>query len=172
MNNSFEKLYKESFDELYYYALGLIGDIDIAKDIVQEAFLKYYNNRIEIKVNAKPYLFKTIKNLSINIHKHDGVKGKYVSHCVKSNDAEEIDYSEQIKIIKEVLDTLPEKSKRIFVLSVVESMKYKEIAEEFQISTDTVKFHISKVYKAIREKLSYNVDMCLVLITLLQEIKK
>lgn len=49
------------------------------------------------------------------------------------------------------IDTLPERCREIFLLNKRDGMKYKEIAERFQISVNTVDNHISKALRLIRE---------------------
>jgi len=58
------------------------------------------------------------------------------------------------EFINSVIDSLPEKCRMVFVLSRIDELSYKEIAEKLQISTKTVENQISKALKILRTEVS------------------
>ena len=57
----------------------------------------------------------------------------------------------QLEQIRKVVDGLPAQCRIVFTMSCLDGKKYKEIAEELQISVNTVKSHVLKAYREIRE---------------------
>lgn len=68
---------------------------------------------------------------------------------------QESEYSEEelIKLeeAKKILQELPEQCRIVFVMNCMDGKKYKDIAEELNISVNTVKTHLSKAYRKFRE---------------------
>ncbi len=56
--------------------------------------------------------------------------------------------------IRQEIDKLPPKCREVFIMSKVQRMKYKEIAEELGTSTKTIEIHMTKALRSIREALS------------------
>jgi RNA polymerase sigma-70 factor (ECF subfamily) len=56
--------------------------------------------------------------------------------------------------VQNALNILPEQSKRVFELCVIEGLQYKNTADVLGISTNTVKYHLKKAFKILRHNLS------------------
>ena len=56
-------------------------------------------------------------------------------------------------LIQKTLDKLPEKSRRIFIMSRYEGKSYQTIAKETNLSVKSVEFHVSKALAALRKEL-------------------
>ena len=68
-------------------------------------------------------------------------------------DPEELFSSEAQRLINEGLESLPEKTRTIFIMSRYENKTHKEIADHFHLSTKSIEFHISKALGILRKKL-------------------
>lgn len=165
--------YKELFD-LYYmplciYALKYCNSFQLSEDIVQDLFVKLWNEKIYMKFEGaiSPYLFKSVKNNTLQV-----VKKKTRYHFEEIEDQinrlmedEKVDMAniekEKKKLLKEV-ETLPEKSKEVFRAIVLENLKYKEVAKQFGISVNTVKTHYSRALKKLRSSLDVIIMVLLV----------
>lgn len=171
---SFEQVYNKYFDALYYYALGFADTEAEAKDMVQDAFLYYYRNRNKISSNVKSYLFTSIRNAGINIIQHREVKKKYEDRSAFEDSAVDYEFSadmeDKITAIKTILQDIPEKTRKVFLLSAIEGMKYKEIAQEIGISEHTVKFHISKALKMLKERVEVSPEYYLAFLLFLKDL--
>ena len=66
---------------------------------------------------------------------------------------EELFSSEAQQLVDKALDSLPEKTRTIFIMSRYENKKHKEIAEHFNLSTKSIEFHISKALDVLRKEL-------------------
>jgi len=160
---AFEQLFKRYYQALCSYATQLLQDHDVAEEIVQDFFVKFWEKRnsITIETSLKNYLFRSVKNLSLNRIKHEKIKIQHAQHVIA--EAEFTDHDDQFlevdlrKDIEESIAALPEKRREIFRLSREEGLKYREIAEKLNLSVKTVETQMGLAIKSLREKLKkYN----------------
>jgi len=163
---AFEILFRLYFQPLKAFALKFIEDVDIAEGIVQETFIQIWEHRSKLENMApKSYLYRMVKNRSLNHIRHQEVKGKYTQEILHTqNEWEEDipDNTDKVSQILECVDKLPEQCKKIFVMNRMHGLKHAEIAEELNISVKTVKNHIGKALKILRNELNA-VDMVIVI---------
>ena len=159
------KAYNELFDthysKLFNYALKLSNNRNIAKDIVQETFIKLWLNKKNIKSDLpiSNYLLKICHNEFL-IHTRKKKKEKAFLDKIKLETTYEMFTSNEqdsarIEHITKVINNLPPKCKEAFILSKFEKMKYKSIAEKMSISIKTVENHISRAYSELRKNVHY-----------------
>lgn len=165
--------YNQLFDKYYMplcvYSLKYCDSFQLAEDIVQDLFVKIWDEKIYMKFDnvISPYLFKSIKNNTLQ-----GIKKQSKYHFdaiekVVNNlmDEEPLDFAtleEEKKKLYEQVEALPEKSKEVFKAIVLENMKYKEVAERLDISVNTVKTHYARALKQLRFKLDIIIMLMLV----------
>ncbi len=157
---SFEDLFKTYFKPLTAFAFKFVNDIDEAKSIVHDVFVKLWEKRDEIDVSksVKSYLYTSVNNRSLNyirdhkkFNRNEGILEN--QDDLNPNIEDELAGVDVQKRIDTTLDRLNPKVKRIFELSRYEGMKYKEIAEEMNLSVKTVETHMSTALKALRKNL-------------------
>jgi RNA polymerase sigma-70 factor (family 1) len=165
--------YKELFD-LYYiplsiYSLKYCDSFELAEDIVQDLFIKFWDQKLYLKLDEaiSPYLFKSVKNNTIQAAKR---QNRYFFEDIEDQvdvllDEEHLDLEhleqEKIKLYKEI-EALPLKSKEVFKAIVLENRKYKDVALELGISVNTVKTHYSRALKQLRNSLDIIIVLLLV----------
>ena len=158
----FEKLFKIYFKPLTAFAKKYTKDVDNAKEIVHDVFLKLWEKRdtIDLTKAVKSYLYTSVNNKSLNFIR-DNKKFQQNKITVENiNENEHWNYSDNLIAaeiqdrVNETLNNLPEKCRKVFMLSRYEDMKYKEIAKELNISIKTVENHISKALKILRKNLA------------------
>ncbi len=161
---STENIYIEMLFKCYYrplclYAIHYIGNIDDAEDVVQESFLKFWNdcqNQSNIK-NTKSYLYRIVRNKSIDKLREYKANIKETDINVLTNipDDKLIDNSEHEARLWTAIDSLPKRQREILLMSKRDGLKYRDIAEELGISIKTVEALITKAFKNIRNKSEY-----------------
>lgn len=159
--SDFEKLFKLHYSALCAYARMFLNDVDAAEDMVQEVFLKMWNSRdsLEIRTNLKSYLFRAVRNSCLNRISHLNIRQEYLNYQEREAREEEGQFSDVAVVseleerIRQSIEALPIERRRIFVLSRYEGLKYKEIAEQLQISVKTVENQMGKALQFLREKL-------------------
>ena len=167
--NAFEYCYKQNFTGLYYYAKKFVGSSALAKDLVQECFLKIWENKktISIESSFTAYLYKMVYNQVLNYIKHRQIVNKYQDYYkekayyldIYSSITHETGQSifiakEFEKRINHAIENLPEKCNQIFRLSRFDGLKNREIAEQLNITINTVQKQISIALNKLREELT------------------
>src|SRR5438105_7031961 len=122
---------------LLNYALRLAGELSVAEDIVQEAFMKLHAQFEEVR-EPRRWLYRTVHNLALN-HRRDS--GKIITLDCKieesaGNDAtdpqplpdEQIARLEGIGLVRLGMETLDERSRELLRLKFTENLSYKEIS--------------------------------------------
>ncbi|PIB35130.1 hypothetical protein BFP72_06835 [Reichenbachiella sp. 5M10] len=155
---SFERVFKALYQPLIRFAYQYLSDEDLAEEIVQETFTSLWQKAkdIEIKTSIKSYLYGAVRNACLNNLKHQKVVRAHEETVKHQSDAMEEDFLELDELqdkIDRALDQLPEKCREIFEMSRFEEMKYKEIAEQLQISIKTVETQMSRALKVMRTAL-------------------
>lgn len=157
---SFRKIFEIYSDPLYRFSLSYLKSKEAAEDVVQEVFMKIWNNRQEIKSNTSfhNYLFtialnsvrKHFNNLSRLIElKHDILAD--LSNLKEEFD-ERNDYQELMDKLNELISRMPEKRRQVFVKKKLEEKSLKEIAEELGIEPKTVEYHITQAMKFLKQE--------------------
>ena len=157
------ELYSRYSSRLYDYAFRVVKDGQTAKDIVHDTFLKLWETRDSIKSQTTlgPLLFVISRNLVLNGIRKTVNSKLYEDYVVCRNEIcsshqdieDKIDYNMYKKRVVSIIQDLPGIQKEIFMLSRLDCLKNKEIAEKLNIQEQTVKNKISMTLKVIREKL-------------------
>lgn len=154
----FKSFYETYSKDLIKFLYFKFGDADTAKDVMQDAFVKLWQNCSKVPFNkARSFLFTVANNLFLNIKKHEQVVRKNNIHLRDKNNIESPDFlmeekEFQIKLDR-VINNLTAKQKEVFLLSRIEKKKYKEIAEMLSISIKAVEKRMHKVLKVMRKEI-------------------
>ncbi|MBK78972.1 MAG: RNA polymerase sigma-70 factor [Flavobacteriaceae bacterium] len=155
--SAFTELINKYNRRLFAYAVSLSGDYSLAKDIVQDVFLKTYEfrKRLNPEFSIEGFLYRSVYNQFINVyHKNKSllkVHDEYVRFLNQIIDEpKDSEFDKLIKIVNESINNLPKRCKEIFVLSKKEGYTNLEISEILNISIKTVEAQITIAFKSIR----------------------
>lgn len=158
---TFNGLFHTHYNLLFNYVLKLSHNQEIAKDVVQEAYIKLWENRDKINHNLclENYLFKICHNEFL-LYIRKSKKEKSVLDELKYQIAYETYSSfnvinEKEENLKKAIEKIPKRAKEAFILSKYENFKYAEIAVKMNISVKTVEKHISKALNIIKENVLF-----------------
>lgn len=157
----FEALFKEFYDRLVYFAFQFVYDKDQARDIVQDAFIKYWNQREEVldnKAAIKNFLYSTVRNASLNYIRHSKIVEGYIQlhNTIEPEEAPIIDAIITAEVVAEIhaaIQSLPESYRQVSILSYLEGKKNQEIADELDMSINTVKKQKQRALQLLRMKM-------------------
>ena len=76
-----------------------------------------------------------------------------VTELLESAADELAEYDERFARVEEKLALLPDKQREVFLKCVVEEKKYQEVADELEESINTIKKHMSRALKFLRDEL-------------------
>ncbi|WP_082435092.1 RNA polymerase sigma-70 factor [Pedobacter sp. Hv1] len=161
-NQAFEHLFKTHYKALHAYAHVILKDMDLAEEIVQNMFLRFWEKRelLNIQTSIKAYLYKCTYNDSLNYLKHEKVKTKYQDFTVHTMNTESEAASARVELgelelkLRAALNDLPEQCRTIFQMSRFEELKYREIADQLGLSIKTVENQMGKALRLLRIKLA------------------
>jgi RNA polymerase sigma-70 factor, ECF subfamily len=155
----FEKLFKLHHKALHDLAYNLVKDRDVAKDIIQEVFLKLWQNRdrLDLGDQIKHYLFKATSHTALNHLRSSkrmiSADQADLSFLHAAADRDDLHYKEFELRVRESIDRLPPKCKVIFLMSRHEGMKYQQIADALDISIKTVENQMGIALEKLRDDL-------------------
>lgn len=153
----FKTLFFDYFSKLHHYALTIVKNEDEAKDIVQSAFLKLWQKRDEVDINAagKSYLYTTVYRLSLNSLRDRKVQVEYPADLIAAGSTSNPSEIQELRTkLNLAIEQLPLRCKDVFYKSRFEGKKYAQIADEMNISVKTVEAQMGKALKLLRENLS------------------
>ena len=154
---AFTVLFDHYYTGLVIFADRYMHDLNLAEDIVQSAFIKFWENKNTLSSSSvRYYLSSTVKNLCIDLIRKKGTEEKYLQRQPEQKVRSGYDFlaeSELERMVEESISNLPPRCREIFVLSRYDGLKSIEIAEKLQISQRTVETQISKALKVLRKDL-------------------
>ena len=160
---SYKTLFESLYPQLCVFAYKYLNDLEISKDIVQDVFLKVWEDEITFQNenHATGFFYKAVKNKSLNYLKSKQYKATESYELInpEAYETEEFYISEAVVIettvvIENAIKTLPDKAAKVIRLSI-EDYTNNEIAEQLSISVNTVKDHKKVAYRKLRDLLSF-----------------
>ncbi|MBC8346192.1 MAG: RNA polymerase sigma-70 factor [Candidatus Marinimicrobia bacterium] len=160
---AFRKIFQLYHQPLFRFTVSRVHDPDIASDIVQDSFVRVWKNRkyIQSKKSFFSYIATIASNLTKDHFRHQAVRQKHESQIESElyTAAENIENREekeeiQKNILEAIHSHLPEKCRNIFILSRIEGLSSKEIADVMNLSVRTVENQLYRGLKILRNKLS------------------
>lgn len=138
-----------------------------ANDLAQEALLRMHKCQQERRLdNVRAFLFKTANNLVIDQIRRDKIRDRFfnaellpqqgsdnTTQCVPSAERT-VCAEEELDQVAQIVDDMPERVKRAFLLSRGSGLSYGEIAKEMGVSVSMVEKHIVQALRLIRKSLA------------------
>lgn len=152
---AFDNLFKDLYASLCIYASDILKNRSIAEEVVQDVFLKLWNNRETININTslKSYLYRMVHNQSLNF-----LRDRIAQRKAEEISVDDISYRSLVfglessydllndlignnieQELERAITELPPQCREIFCLARYQMLSYREIAEKLDISVSTVK---------------------------------
>lgn len=159
----FDEIFRQYSKPLFYYAAKFVDD-EVARDMVQDVFVKLWDSQdLTIKLSLNALLFTMVRNNCLQHLEKQKVRNKYLESTKLVMQEEELRFyiDERTSLIEqelenklnEVLNSLPDRCRQIFVMSRYENKKNREIADELEISLKAVEKQITKALATIRTEM-------------------
>jgi len=169
---AFTQLYDKFSKQLYRNILGLVKDVDIAQELLQDLFLKIWESREHInpEKSFKSFLYKVAENLVYahfrKIAKDNRIIARLVISSVEfdTNAEDAIITKENHYLLKKAIEHLSPQRKHIYTLCKLEGKSYEEVSSELGISVSTISDHIVKANKAVKKHFYLNQNIAVILI--------
>ena len=154
--SSMQAIYDEYYLLLCKIAHLKLKDQNLVRDIVQELMLDIWKRRetLDVKGSLKSYLIKSlIYKISRTNQYLKPTSELSIQNTKTVSESDELEYNQLKDQVNAIVETMPTRVKECFLLSRIDGLKHKEIAQKLDISAKTVDHHISKALKILREKL-------------------
>lgn len=154
----YKNVFNKQYSTLCLFSNKYVNNLDTSKDIVQELFIKIWEDKIEFQNEfaIKSYLYTAVKNKSIDYLKSKQFQS---TQSIQLQDIEELEgepfflrevlISETSNIIEKSINTLPNKCAQIIKLSL-QGLSNSEIADELGLSLNTIKTQKKIAYKRLK----------------------
>jgi len=159
----FTFIYQSNYKKLLLFCIKFVKSKELAEEIVQESFIALWEkfDDINSKEKISSYLYTIVNNRMVDcfrkINSFEKVKDE-VKHGMEESYEHieaEIAVKDYTEVINKAIESLPEKRKKIFVLSRMEGLHNDEIAEQLSISPFTVKNQLEYAVKQLRYQLQF-----------------
>lgn len=178
--SAFEELFLKYYTPLVVFARKVIPDEDLARELVQDVFVSFYEKRKELNIHSslKAHLYQSVKNRCLNQIKRNQIRRDHHANIFIDKKNEEAFVEDKLQEtelearIFNIVKTLPEQCRRIFEMSRFKGLTNQEIADQLNLSKRTVETQISKALKVMRKHLKDYLPIVLWLTSLFFLLKK
>ena len=151
-----EKFYQTWYHELIRWCSNMTGDMGLAEDLVQEAFLRAISHLPLLETlsekQQRAWFYRTVKNLYLDRKRHERYETVAQTPPQSGQDMEEyamIDWAQ-------LLDSLPGDEGALFVMRYLEGYTSAELGEFFGLPPGTVRSRLSDARKHLKAALKVN----------------
>ncbi len=141
---------------LIVYAARILGDMDRARDVVQETFLRLCGQEQEVvRPHLLEWLYAVCRNRALDLLRrsrtraHEQLSAEMVA-CPDARPVKRVEESELAARILGMMEELPENQRAVLVLKFQEGLSYKQIGERTGLSVSNVGFLIHTGIKTLR----------------------
>lgn len=157
LHRQFQAVFNAYYNSLCNYAFHYVKNAAISEDLVQEIFLKIWQDRPELILSdsIRFYLFTAVRNNAISHLRREKNTGllRWDEQDVREVPERrgEVDSQEEFEwLLQKAIDRLPPKCREVFLLSRISKLTYKQIAASLDISVKTVENQLGKALKMTR----------------------
>ncbi len=162
LESAFGKLFEDHNQAIYLLALKVTKSPEQACDIMQDVFIKLWENRDqwdEIR-NLEAWLHRVTRNRLIDFLRKTAADQRLQEKLwkqvqqIQPSMEEELDGKESAAMVLQIINELPPQRKLVYLLSREQGLNHHEIAEELSLSRHTVKNQLSLALRFLQKKLS------------------
>ena len=162
-HEAFRLLVEQYMKQAYNVAYSFVSDHDSADDITQEAFVRAYRSLSSFRGEAEfgTWLYRIIMNLSLNRLKQQNARAKneaYMFESIAQAAGQEPDFQNNLDVrihIERALHELPTLQRAVVMLRHLDGLSTKQVSQILRCSEGTVKTHLFRGLKKMKEKLHF-----------------
>ena len=140
------------------YAATILNDIDLARDVVQDTFIRLcQQNPADVRDNLKPWLYTVCRNRALDHLRKDKRQqsldesywGKIESSDLRPD--ENAEFQDQLSRLTDSLNRLTDNQREVIILKFQQDLSYREIQCVTGLTTGNIGFLIHTGLKRLRE---------------------
>lgn len=152
----FKKLFDTYFDDVRRYLFYRSGDENVATDIAQDTFMRIWEKQMIINPKTvKGLLFKIANDLFISRYRREQTAFNFFNTFEPNEQSitpeDELNYQELKNAYETALKSMPEKQRVVFLMSRVDELKYKEIADQLDLSVKAIEKRMSLALEHLKK---------------------
>ena len=152
----FERFFKKNYSKIYYCALSLLHDEEVARDLVADSFEYLFTRYADLQESeACNYLYVVVRNRCSDYFRKQAVHKRYSEYVSYTNERVENiewgEHDEEVERIRRLMKDLTPRTQEILEAHYMQGKKYTEIATELGISESAVKKHIMQALSYFRK---------------------
>lgn len=158
--DAFRTVFYEYRGKLYNYILKVADSEEAAEDAVHDVFLKIWEHREKLPQiqHFAAYLFRMARNHAINGFRRMAKEALFLAELRNENvaalqAADPIIQKEIRTYIQDAVAKLSPQQRKVFILSRQDGLKHEEIAQQLDISINTVRVHMSEALRSLRQEI-------------------
>ncbi|MEX0998093.1 MAG: sigma-70 family RNA polymerase sigma factor [Flavobacteriaceae bacterium] len=154
----YNKLFQTLSPSIYNFIYFKCGNVAQSEDLVQEAFIKLWENCAKVpQAKAKSFLYTVCNNSFLNEVAHQKVVLKFTKkatpHINEQSPQYVLEEKEFEQKLQKALSNLTEAQRTAFLMNRIEGKKYREIAEILEISVKAVEKRMSQALESLRKEI-------------------
>ena len=152
----FDKMFKEWYIPFFYFAFHYVKDKEVCKDIVSETFEILWKHYDQIEPDkAKAYLTAIVKTKCIDHLRRQNVHDNYIKYTTTINESyqkedDPQDVETRIAQVHKGMEKLTPYNRHILEQCYLHHKKYKDVAEELEVSVSAIHKNIVKALRILR----------------------
>ena len=151
---AFKKIFEVNSKKIFHLCYGYTGDDDAANDLLQETFLKVWQNLDKFRNQAmiSTWIYRIAVNTCLTYLRSEKrqAKDELTPELAETRREEFSEKNEQVALLYKCISKL-EESERIIITMVLDEMPYPEIAEISGISEGNLRFKIHRIKQRLTE---------------------
>jgi len=160
----FENIFNLNYQYILNYLFYLSGNSGLSEDLAQDVFLQLWEKRDEVKdETVRAYLYTIARNSFLKSTRRQKYDLKFRSEYFEENEHESPEFIMEMKEfdrkLQEVIASLPEKSRVVFLMNRMDGITYREIAKSLGVTVKAVEKQMSKALSIIREQLGSHISI-------------
>jgi RNA polymerase sigma-70 factor (ECF subfamily) len=172
-SNAFTIVYRQYYQRIFYYARTFLPDKEDAEDITADTFVKLWNRRAYFQsmpaINS--FLHITARNSCLDFLRHNKVKAEKQEELIRQIELLDRSHLQQtrdelLKLVQKEVSKMSARMKQIYHLSYNEGLSPAEIAEQLNISVQTVSNQKTTVIKNLKKVLGHRISIPLMFLLL------
>ncbi len=165
----FKTLFDAYFESVRRYILYRSGNEELATDIAQDTFLRIWEKQMIVDPKTgKSLLLKIAGDLLITQYRREKVAFNFFNTFQPANISitpdEELNFKELEKSYEKALKSMPEKQRIVFLMNRVDELKYKEIADQLELSVKAIEKRMGQALEHLRTEMKDKISVLILFV--------